>query len=79
HVYLDVRFEDGAIGLHGPNGVGKTWLFEAPVAVAYGEWPSRTGSLYDNMTTGFLGEGRIEIEFDSDDRSYRALRILSKT
>jgi len=67
------------IAVSGPNGCGKTFLLETVLAALFGDFPSRPGSIYDHLTQGKATEGKLELIFDSQGRTFRALRQIRIT
>lgn len=80
HRDTEIAFPDapGFFGIVGEIGSGKTFLLEALVAVASGEWgDSVRGNLYTLMTAP---EARVEVDFEvAGGTVYRAFRHLKLT
>lgn len=62
----------------GPNQTGKTWLFSGVIACLYGDFPGRSGTLYDHLTHGH-DEGRITVRFEDKGVTYRTERTIRRT
>ena len=60
-------------------GTGKTWLMEGLLLALYGSAAWYQGSIYDCLTQGGDGEGRIELRFSHSAHEYRAVRELRDT
>jgi len=79
HKDTTIELTEPITAISGNNGMGKTFLIEATPACLFGIFPTRSGSIYDRMTSGMVGEAKIEVEFDMDGIAYKAWRHLKKT
>lgn len=76
HKDTNISLPDGLTAITGPNGSGKTFLLESPLATLYGIFPSRPGNIFDCAP---IGDSSLEVEFESDGHSYTARRDLHVT
>jgi len=72
-----ISLEGNLIGIYGRNGAGKTFLLEAPFAALYGTFPSRKGTIYDQVNDR-LTKGEIRIKFSLNGEVYEAKRVIDK-
>lgn len=72
----EIVFPEGLVGIVGPNGTGKSTLFEAAAWALFGNPLSRTGG-FGLVTTGTRGPCEVDLAFEHDDRAYRVLRRLT--
>lgn len=61
------------IGIHGPNGSGKTFLLEATLACLYETFPSRKGSIYNHLNGP---KGTLKVTFEIEGETYTAERTV---
>lgn len=83
HKDISIDFNSAdLIGICGHNGSGKTFALEAIPACWFGNFPSRNGSIYNDVTNGYLGDASLEVVFEAGGKVYRSLRqcrITGKT
>lgn len=69
----------GPIAVTAPYGTGKTWTVEAVMAALFGTFAWYAGSIYDGLTQGGTGEGKIILEFEHKGEVYIAIRTITDT
>jgi DNA repair exonuclease SbcCD ATPase subunit len=68
-VVLDFEALPTVLAVHGPNGTGKTTLFDAIAAAVYLVMPYRPGALHRN----FVALGAIDLAWELEDQVYRSV------
>lgn len=82
HAEQEFRFEDHPVWLlHGPNGVGKSAVFDAMVYALYGE--SRRSDTRKNAVVDVIRHGeqsmRVEFDFELSGQRYRVWRTRARS
>ena len=72
-----LTLEGNLVGIYGRNGAGKTFLLEATFATLYGNFPSRKGTIYDQINDN-LTKGELSIKFSLNGELYQAKRVIDK-
>ena len=67
------------IAITASRGSGKTWAIEAIPLALFGEGGYYCGSIYDALTQGGTGKGKIELEFEHGGECYRVERTIRDT
>ncbi|MBW2559694.1 MAG: metallophosphoesterase, partial [Deltaproteobacteria bacterium] len=76
---LDFATLQSPIALVAPYGTGKTFLLESIMASLYGAFAWYDGSIYDVLTQGGTGDGRMELVFAHGGKKYEAIREIHTT
>lgn len=77
HTNTHINFDHKYIAISGDNGAGKTFLIDSIFATLFGKFPSRPGSIFDNITQGHDGAASMETVFRSHGKRYSALRRIN--
>ena len=72
-----LTLEGNLVGIYGRNGAGKTFLLETTFATLYGNFPSRKGTIYDQINDN-LTKGELSIKFSLNGELYQAKRVIDK-
>ena len=73
---VDWESLDSPVAICAPYGAGKSFLCEAIFFALYARGGWYSGSVYDILTQGGTGEGRIKLEFYADGDRWRAVREI---